>query len=173
MSAGAKHIAFTALLAALAIVLGYFERLIPIAPAIPGIKLGLGNAVVLFALYALNARSALCVSALKVLLTGLLFSSAAGFIYSAAGAALSFAVMLPLHRLKGLSMVGVSIAGACCHVLGQLTAAVFLVGAAAAFACAPVLLAASVVTGALTGFIAQLTLSALKKGGYVNATQAK
>ena len=39
------------MLTALALVLGYVEYLIPVAPAIPGIKLGLGNTVLLYAVY--------------------------------------------------------------------------------------------------------------------------
>ena len=49
-----RSIARFGLLTAMALMLGYFERFIPIAPGIPGIKLGLANIVTLFALYNLE-----------------------------------------------------------------------------------------------------------------------
>ena len=45
-----------ALLAALAILLGYVEYLIPVVPPIAGIKLGLGNFAVLAALVLLDSN---------------------------------------------------------------------------------------------------------------------
>ena len=46
-----RSIARFGLLTAMALMLGYFERFIPIAPGIPGIKLGLANTVLLYAVY--------------------------------------------------------------------------------------------------------------------------
>ena len=45
-----------ALLTAAAVVLGYVERLIPMPGSIPGIKLGLANTVLLYAIYLLDTR---------------------------------------------------------------------------------------------------------------------
>ncbi|NTU77173.1 MAG: Gx transporter family protein, partial [Alphaproteobacteria bacterium] len=47
---GASAVAKLGLLTAVAIVLGYFEHLLPVT-SIPGVKLGLANTVLLYALY--------------------------------------------------------------------------------------------------------------------------
>ena len=44
----AKNMARFGLLIGLALVLGYVESVLPIAPGLPGVKLGLGNTVLLF-----------------------------------------------------------------------------------------------------------------------------
>ena len=47
-------VALTGLLIALALILSYLESLVPLSFAIPGIKLGLPNLVIVFALYRLR-----------------------------------------------------------------------------------------------------------------------
>ena len=69
-----KEIARFGLLAAMALVLGYVDRMIPIAPGIPGIKLGLANTVLLYAVYLMGLRSAALLMLVKVGLNGLLFA---------------------------------------------------------------------------------------------------
>ncbi len=81
-----KSVALTGLLIALALVLSYLESLVPLSFAIPGIKLGLPNLVIVFALYRLRPTVAAAISLLRVLLVALLFGSALSLAYSAAGA---------------------------------------------------------------------------------------
>ena len=52
----------------------YLEHLIPFNFGIPGIKLGLGNLVVLIALYTLGAGGAFVIAVVRIILTGLTFS---------------------------------------------------------------------------------------------------
>ena len=60
-------IASAALLASLAILLGYVEYLIPVVPPVAGIKLGLGNIAVLAALVLLRSdRMAVFIMLTKV-----------------------------------------------------------------------------------------------------------
>ena len=59
---------------ALAFVFSYLEHLIPFNFGIPGIKLGLGNLVVLIALYTLGAGGAFVIAVVRIILTGLTFS---------------------------------------------------------------------------------------------------
>ena len=79
------------------------------------------------------------------------------------GGFLAMAVMALLHRLPGLSIYGVSIAGAAAHNTGQVAAAVVTLGSFAPVAYLPVLLIVSLFTGALTGFVAALLFAALDK----------
>ena len=161
----AREIARFGLLTAAALVLGYIERFIPLAPGIPGIKLGLSNTVLLYAIYLMNWKSAICLMLLKVTLSGLLFSGISAMLYAFAGGALSLLVMVLLHRAKGFSIVGVSVAGAVVHNIGQIAVACLVVRTQALLGYLPVLLIAGVVTGVLTGMVARLVILALEKTG--------
>ena len=69
----ARTVTTLAILTAAALIFGYLEHLIALRP-VPGVKLGLANTVLLYALYLLDAKNAWLLMALKVLLSGLLFS---------------------------------------------------------------------------------------------------
>ena len=68
-----RKIARMGLLVALAMILSYVESLIPAFVAVPGVKVGLANIVVIFALYTLGPVEALTVSLLRVILSSFLF----------------------------------------------------------------------------------------------------
>ena len=122
-----KTVAFLGLCISLALVLAYVEVLLgPVFPAIPGIKMGLPNIVIMFLLYRCGALSAICVSLLRIVLVSILFGNAMTFMYSLAGALLSLAVMILLRRLNFMSAVGVSVAGGVTHNLGQVLTAMLL-----------------------------------------------
>ncbi len=152
MNAGT--VARLGLLTAVALVLGYVEHLIPIT-AIPGIKLGLANTVLLYALYLMDVPSAIFLMILKVGLGGLFYGGFAAMLYSLAGGILSLIVMILVKKTRGVSVIGVSVCGAAAHNVGQILIACFVVGTRAALAYLPVLLVAAVITGALTGVIAK------------------
>jgi len=158
----ARSVARFGLLAAMALVLGYVERLLPAAAGIPGIKLGLANTVLLYAVYTMDKKSAALLMLVKVLLSGFLFAGLSGMLYSLAGGVLSLAAMLPLSGAKGVGVVGVSVAGAVCHNIGQIAVACLMVRPEAALSYLPILLASGVVTGILTGVVARLVLKALE-----------
>ena len=77
-----KKLTISALLVALAMILSYVEVLIPFNFGIPGIKLGLANLVVVVALYLLNARQALMISVVRILLVSFTFGNMAALLYS-------------------------------------------------------------------------------------------
>lgn len=157
----ASTIAKLGMLTAVAIVLGYFEHLLPVT-GIPGVKLGLANTVLLYALYLLDIPSAILLMFLKVGVSGLMFGGPAAMIYSFAGGVLSLLMMILARRFKGLSIVGVSIMGAVSHNIGQMIVAIFVVQTRAILAYLPILLIAAAVTGTLTGLIAQYTFKGLR-----------
>lgn len=158
----AKTIARFGVLTAAALALGYIEQFIPIT-GIPGVKLGLSNTVLLYALYMMGARSAALLMVLKVLLSGLLFAGPGAMLYSLAGGCASLAAMLPVKRIfPRVGVVGVSIAGAVFHNIGQILVASFVVLTRAVFAYLPVLLISGVIAGLLTGIAAKYALRALQ-----------
>ena len=79
-----RKIPYYGLFAALAILMGYVEFMIPVPVPIPGVKLGLANVIVIIMLYFMDAKSAFFVSLIRVLLSGLLFAGFAGMLYSMA-----------------------------------------------------------------------------------------
>ena len=158
----AKRLARGALLASLMLALGYVESLLPAFSAVPGIKLGLSNTVLLYAIYLIDIKTALLLAVLKVLVSGLLFGNPVAMLYSASGAALSLAVMLLVKRTERFSAMGVSIAGAIAHNIGQCAAASAVIGLAPVMAYFPLLLLSGAVTGSLTGAAAALLIKYMK-----------
>ena len=159
----AKKVAMVAVMVALAMIFSYVEALIPINFGIPGIKLGLANLVVVVALYALNWPLAALISFVRILLSGLLFGNLASVLYSLAGGILSFAVMCLLKKIKGFSVIGVSIAGGVCHNIGQILMAWFMLGSFKIIYYLPVLAVSGAVTGLVIGILAKKCLALLKK----------
>jgi len=122
-----KKITFLGLSAALALLLSYVEFLLPpLFAAVPGIKLGLPNIVIIFVLYRFGLGSAATVSFVRLVISSMLFGNAMTFAYSLAGAVLSLAIMALLKKLDFFSTVGVSITGGVTHNIGQILVALLL-----------------------------------------------
>lgn len=158
-----KKITIAALMAAMALIFSYVEVLIPFTIGIPGIKLGIANIVVIIALYYLNAKYALTINIVRVLIAGLLFNGLFGALYSLAGALVSFVVMVLLKKTNIFSVVGISMAGGVAHNLGQILVAAVLVANIKIFIYFPVLIISGVITGAIIGILAGLILRKLPK----------
>ena len=90
----ASKISLLALSVTLAMILSFVESQIPAMVAIPGVKVGLANIVVVFALYKLSGKEAAVISAIRVFLVGLLFGNGVSILSSTAGAVVSFIGML-------------------------------------------------------------------------------
>ena len=152
-----KKTALYGLFLALALVASYIERLIPLNPGIPGIKLGLANIVTMVLLYTVGLQAALLISALRILLSGLLFGSGFAMVYSAAGALLSMLVMVILKKTGWFGTVGVSVAGGVFHNVGQILVAIAVLETKSLAYYLPVLiisgLAAGVIIGILSGIL--------------------
>ena len=152
MKNAAKKTAFLGLCTALALVLAYVESLLPpLSAAIPGIKMGLPNIVIIFMLYRYGVKEAAVVSFVRVVAVVLLFGNMMGFAYSMAGAVLSLLGMLLLKKLDFLSVVGVSVAGGVLHNVGQIMMAMFLLGTAELGYYLVVLAVTGTVSGVLIG----------------------
>ncbi len=146
-----KKVARYALLVALAMALSWLEAIVPASTIAPGMKLGLTNLVVIFALYRMSARDAAAISLVRVVLVSLTFGNAYSFAYSLAGALLSFLVMALLKRTDRFSMVGVSIAGGVCHNIGQILVAMAVLGTARLAWYLPALLVSGTAAGVAIG----------------------
>ncbi len=127
-----KKLCLLALLTAASMILSYVESVLPpVFAAVPGIKVGLPNIIVIFILYRMGVSSAATVSFIRIFLTSLLFGNPISLIYSVAGALLSLVVMILLKKADFLSVIGVSVAGGVFHNLGQILTAMLLLGTTA------------------------------------------
>ena len=86
------------LLTAAALMIYALESMLPTLLPIPGIKLGLANTVLLYAVYLMNWQSCVLLMLTKVVLSGFLFGSLTAILYSLSGGVLSLAVMLLVRR---------------------------------------------------------------------------
>lgn len=159
-----RKIAFYGMMTALALILSYVETFIPINALIPipGVKLGLANIVVLFALYTMNFGDALIIAVIRIFISGLLFGNPMTIAYSFVGGMLSLLVMWLLKKTK-LSIIGVSMVGGICHNIGQLLVAVVLTSTVRLAYYLPVLLISGLVTGLLMGVVAKLVIDRVGK----------
>ena len=144
-----------AILTAAALILGWIDSLIPLFPGVPGIKLGLSNLVLLYAVFYLSPVETVLLMILKVTLSNLLFGSAVSALYAAAGGVLSVGVMLLLHRIPKISVIPVSAFGGILHMIGQILVGCLLLSPRPMLAYAPWLLLSGTVTGLLLGAAAR------------------
>ena len=152
-------IAQLGLCTALALILAYVESLFPpLFAAIPGIKMGLPNIVIIFVLFRFGLGPAAVVSLIRVAAVSLLFGNPMTFAYSVAGAVLSLAVMVLLKRSRLFSTVGISVAGGIFHNVGQILTAMVLLNTAELGYYMIVLAFTGTLSGALIGLCGSIIL---------------
>lgn len=152
-----KRLVLLAMLTAVAMILSYVESLLP-SVGIPGVKMGLANIAVIFALFRFGWKAAAALSLVRVVLVSLLFGSVGAMLYSLAGAVLSLAVMALLRRTDRFSTVGVSVAGGVAHNAGQILMAMLILQTRQLLGYLPVLAVAGIGGGILTGLAAALLI---------------
>ena len=153
-----KKLTTLGLSVALALILSYVESLLPPLVAVPGVKVGLPNVVILFLLYRYGWKEAASVSLIRLLLTAALFTGFAAFFYGLAGAVLSLLGSALLKKSGRFSPLGVSVAGGVLHNLGQITLAALILDSGYLFAYLPVLLLSGTVAGAVVGLLAGVVI---------------
>ena len=162
MKKASGRVAFTGLLAALALSFSFLEGLIPPIPVLPpGAKLGLSNIVVLYAAGSLGLPAALFLACLKGGFALLTRGVTAGLL-SISGGVLSALVMWLLLQKTRASLSLVGVCGALSLNAAQLCAAWLLTSAAVVFYL-PFLVLFGVLTGLLTGLVLKLTLPPLQR----------
>lgn len=158
-----KRVAFLGLSIALAMILSFVESQIPALVAIPGIKVGLPNLVIVFLLYRVGWKDAVIVSVIRTLLVSMLFGNIQLLTFSVAGAALSLTSMILLKKTNWFSTITVSIVGGIFHNIGQIVAAIIWTETAGIVTYLPVLLISGTVAGAVIGLISGMLVERLKK----------
>ena len=119
---GTRTLTMLAMTMAVAMVLSYIESQIPAFVAVPGVKVGLANIAVIFALYRFGFKEACLVSFVRVLVMSMLFGLGAIF-YRMSGAVLRLLGMVIREKTGIFAEISVSVAGGVLHNLGQIIAA--------------------------------------------------
>lgn len=158
----AKFVAFTGILAAVALVLSLLESLLPPIPGMPpGFKVGLSNIVSMYAAGNLGLGPAMAIALTKGLFAFLTRGVTAGLM-STAGSLLSTLVLWLFLRKLGFGLTGSSAAGALAHNGAQLAVACVLTSEAVLFY-VPFLALLGAATGALTGLALGILLPPLNR----------
>ena len=149
------EIALSGLLFALAMALSFVEGTLVIPGLMPGMKLGLANIVVMYALFFMGGKQALVLDLLKALFVFLVSGWTAGFLSLCGG-------VFPVQPTWFI----LSVCGALAHNVGQLLGASVILSSAMSLYYAPVMLAFGLIMGSLTSITLRALLPALGRLGY-------
>lgn len=146
---------------ALSLLLSYFETLLPSFIPVPGVKLGLANTAVLFALYTLGLSDAFFITVIRVLISSMMFSNILTLSYSLAGAVMSLVFMAVAKKMKA-GVIAVSMTGAIVHNVSQLLCAMLMLGSSVLLWYLPFLILAGSISGLFTGSLSSVVLQRLE-----------
>lgn len=160
-----KKLIFLSLLVAVGLVMGLFESMIPIPVAIPGIRLGLSNMVVLITILFFGSKEGIIVASLKSLLLMLVTGAVSSFIFSFSGAVLSAVSMAFANKYlnKYLSPIGISLIGSTFHNTAQIITACFVLKTMHIISYLPLLLIIGIFTGIFVGLTSNYVIKNLNK----------
>ena len=163
----AKNIAFLGIMLGIIVVLSWLEFMLSAVLLLPPhIKLGLANIVIMYCVIFVGKKPAIMLGVLKSLFVFLTRSPMAGLL-SFCGGVLSVLMIILLAAVfrDKVSYVGLSVAGAVVHNLGQLFVVAVLFGGGVFLAYLPVMVIAGVAAGVVTGVLLKVTLPVLAAVG--------
>ena len=151
-----RDITKIAILTSICVVISILESLFTfIGDIVPGLKLGLANIVIIFALYEYDFKTAFLVSIIRVLIVALLRTGfGINFFFSLSGAIFSIIFMYIFKKTR-LSIIGVSIIGSLFHSIGQVLVGMLLLDNYNVIYYLPYLLLFSIPTGIVIGIISK------------------
>ena len=148
------------LLCAIALTILMVEAQIPALVPIPGIKLGLANIVTVFVVFAIGAKEAVLVLAVRIFLGAVFAGNFSTIFYSAGGGAVAILLTILLKKVltkKQLWVAGTL--GAIGHSVGQMAVAVAITATPGLALYLPVMIGISIITGSFTGLCAQFLVN--------------
>ncbi|MBR3175117.1 MAG: Gx transporter family protein [Oscillospiraceae bacterium] len=157
-----KKLTVMAMTTAVAMILSFVESQIPAFVAVPGVKIGLANIAVVFALYRLGWKEAVAISLIRVVLVSMLFGSIASLFYSLAGAVLSLTGMGLLKKTGKFTEIMISVTGGILHNIGQIGMACLILETAALRYYLPFLLISGIIAGIVVGILSAVLVQRIK-----------
>ncbi|MFI3229409.1 MAG: Gx transporter family protein [Bacillota bacterium] len=158
----AKKVASTAILLAIALVVGIVENSLPsIVPALPFIRLGLSNTIILFSLVTVGYTRTAVIGIGKSTIVPIFVGNPIMILYSLPATLISLTVAYGLLKIKKLGLVLISAISAVVHIVIQLVVAQIATGTPYVWGYLPYLALTSIVAGAATGIVAYLLVAHL------------
>lgn len=157
-----QKLVYIALLAAQAVILSLVERSIPFPFAFaPGAKLGIANLITIVAIFTLPLKDSFTVVWMRLIMTTLLGGTLSTFMYSCAGALLSYVGMLLVKQLgpKRVSIIGISATGGILHNVGQLAVASWIAQTWTVMLYLPILSFMGILSGIAIGIAANYLMT--------------
>lgn len=160
-----KKLVLTGLIFSIALVLSIVESTLPPIPLpVPGVKFGLSNIAVMFALFFLTKSQAFTIAVLKALFVVMTRGIIAGVLSLSGGIlSLTFMLLLMLIFRQRISYLVISIFGAVAHNIGQFIVITIIYTGMYLLAYIPILLVSGVIAGIITATLLRFILPALKK----------
>lgn len=152
----AKKLTQLSLLTAAALILYVIELHLPSPVLIPGVKLGLANIITVVAVYRFTPCETVLLVAVRIILGAIFAGNMSAFLFSVFGAVFCLCGMMIIRKLlpeKQLPLC--SVLGAMLHNVGQMAAAVWVMGSLSVLAYLPILLVTGCVAGLFTGICAR------------------
>ncbi len=148
---GYGFVAMRGMMIALAMIFSYIESFVPVP--VPGIKIGLTNVVVLFALFRFGEKEAGAINIVRIVLVGFTFGNMFSIVYSLSGGMLSLIVMIFMKKSLKLDITAVSVAGGVSHNIGQIIVAMVVLNTSAISLYLPILWISGIVAGVIIGIL--------------------
>lgn len=161
-----KRLVLISLFISQALVLSIIESWIPIPIPVPGVKLGLANIITLIVIIFFGFKEALTVVIIRTMLASIFGGGGLiVFLFSSAGGILSTIVMASLYKIKYdiFSIVGISVAGAAAHNIGQVLVATLLMKDVTVITILPLILVFGSLMGVLVGIASNFLEKKLRK----------
>ena len=150
-----RKIVLLSLLTTIALTIFVIEAQIPPVVPIPGIKLGLSNVITLVTLVWFGRKEAFIVLLLRLFLGNMFAGQAISFIYSFTGGIFSYIIISALVVFLKEQLWVLSVFGAVFHNIGQIVVAIIITGVWQIAGYFMILMTSAIVTGALTGLLAE------------------
>lgn len=159
-----KKITLLSLMVGYSLILYIIEGFIPnpMIAIFPGAKLGLSNIITLVALMTFGLKDTFIILTVRIILSTIFTGPISYLMFSIGGGYLSLIVMYLFTKIKGFSIIGVSIAGAIGHNIGQLLVASVIVKNIAMTTYLPFMLITSLITGMFVGMVSKFTIPYVK-----------
>ena len=150
-----KKTTFLGLMVSYSLVLYIIETYIPnpLITLFPGAKLGLSNIITLVSLITLGIKDTCVILTVRIILSSIFAGPISYLLFSIAGAYLSLICMYISSKMKGISLIGVSIIGAIGHNVGQLLVASLIVENINMLGYLPFMFITSLITGVFVGIV--------------------
>ena len=152
-----KKMIFLGLMVSYSLVLYIIETYIPnpLIAIFPGAKLGLSNIITLVSLIILGVKDTCIILTVRIILSSIFAGPISYLLFSAGGAYLSLICMHLANKIKGFSLIGVSITGAIGHNIGQLLVASIIIQNINIIGYLPFMLITSLITGMFVGLVSK------------------